>query len=155
MTKMKKLFIALATILSSLVLLSGAVMAAADPTINCTTTKHQNNDPTKGPTVPDVQRQCDPALTSNADYCNNPNVSASNCTLVGKFVQPAVDFLSVLFGIAVVAAIIYGGIEYASSGGDPSKSAAGKNRIRNALIALVAYVFLLALMNFIIPGGVF
>lgn len=74
--------------------------------------------------------------------------------LVKNYVNPFIKLLTALVGIAVVIGIIYGGIEYAMSAGDPQKAAVGKNRIRNAIIGLVAYVLTLAFLNFIIPGGI-
>lgn len=96
-----------------------------------------------------------PVQTYNPDKavsggnCSNLN----QCDLITKYLNPAIAFFSAFFGVAVVISIIYGGIEYGSSGGDPQKVSAGKKRIRNALFALIAYIFLFALLNFIVPGG--
>jgi hypothetical protein len=56
-----------------------------------------------------------------------------------------------------VAAIslIMGGVQYSSSNGDPQKITAAKNRISTTIIALVAYMFLFAFLQFLIPGGIF
>ncbi len=75
------------------------------------------------------------------------------CDIIYYYVNPFVNFLAALVGVAVVASIIIGGIQYSSSGGDPSKASAAKNRIRNAIIALVAFILLWAMLNFLIPGG--
>lgn len=155
---MKKLFL-LAAILTLPLLVSAVPVAfaatpappAEQPT-NCTnTTPTINTDPKTGHTTDVYTRQCDPAVNQN--QCNSTNLNAGNCDLIRNFIQQAFDFMTVLFGIGVVVSMIYGGIEYASSAGDPSKAAAGKNRIRNALVALVTYVFLWALLDFLIPGG--
>lgn len=74
--------------------------------------------------------------------------------LVKAYINPLIKLLSVLVGITVVIGVIYGGIEYSTWDGDPKKVANGKRHIRNAAIALVAYVLALALLNFLIPGGV-
>lgn len=79
--------------------------------------------------------------------------SVNSCDLIQKYINPFINFLAALVGIAVVISIIIGGIQYGSSGGDPSKVTAAKNRIRNAIIALVTFLFLYALLNFLIPGG--
>lgn len=76
-----------------------------------------------------------------------------SCRLVQTYLQPFMKFLSAFVGLAVVISVIVGGIQYSSSAGDPQKASAAKNRIRNAIIALVTYIFLFALLNFLIPGG--
>lgn len=92
--------------------------------------------------------QIDPALKGG--NCANLN----KCDLITSYIDPAIKFLTAFVGVGVTIAIVYGGIEYGSSGGDPSKAAAGKNRIRNALFTLLAFFFLYALLNFLIPGGI-
>jgi uncharacterized membrane protein YjgN (DUF898 family) len=77
----------------------------------------------------------------------------SKCDLITKYVNPFIYFLSAFVGVAVVISIIIGGIQYGSSGGDSSKVTAAKNRIRNSILALITYLFLFALLNFLIPGG--
>ena len=89
----------------------------------------------------------DPALSSG--NCK----SAGHCDLITQYVNPFVNFLAALVGVAVVISIIVGGIQYGSSAGDPQKVTMAKNRIRNALIALLTFLFLYALLNFLIPGG--
>lgn len=106
------------------------------------------------PSTPKVTRydpndaEKDPAL--NGGKCANLNA----CDLLTTYVNPAIRFLTAFVGIGVTIAIVYGGIEYGSSAGDPAKAAAGKNRIRNALVALLGFFFLYALLNFLIPGGI-
>lgn len=77
----------------------------------------------------------------------------SKCDLITKYINPLINFLAALVGIAVVISIIIGGIQYGSSAGDPQKVSAAKNRIRNAIVALVTFMFLYALLNFLMPGG--
>jgi hypothetical protein len=103
----------------------------------------KNNDISNCP----VASTSDPAL--NSGNCSDVN----KCDLINKYLNPFVNFLAALVGVAVVASIIIGGIQYGSSAGDPSKVTAAKNRIRNAIIALVTFLFLYALLNFLIPGG--
>lgn len=74
--------------------------------------------------------------------------------LYDKYINPLINVLSALVGLVIVASIIYGGIQYASSEGDPGKVTAAKQRITNSLIALVAYILLFGFLNFLIPGGI-
>jgi hypothetical protein len=89
----------------------------------------------------------DPALGSTVACTKD------NCPLISKYVNPAIAVLSALVGIVAVIAIVVGGIQVTTSAGDPQKSAAGKNHIRNAVIGVAAYVFLYAFLQWIIPGG--
>lgn len=78
-----------------------------------------------------------------------------NCPLVSNYIVPAINALSGAMGIVVVSMIIWGGIRYTSSRDNPQQSAAAKEHIRNALFALVIYIFIMAFLNWIVPGGVF
>jgi hypothetical protein len=89
----------------------------------------------------------DPAVTSG--NC----ATASHCDLIVKYINPLINLLAALVGVAVTISIIVGGIQYASSGGDPQKVTLAKTRIRGAIIALITFIFLYALLNFLIPGG--
>src|SRR5690606_28092694 len=91
----------------------------------------------------------DPAAADNAT-CQ----SDTNCqNIFDKYLTPFVRFLSAAVGIVVVAAVIFGGIQFSTSGGDPQKVANAKKHVANAIIALLAYILLFAFLNFIIPGG--
>lgn len=72
--------------------------------------------------------------------------------IMGKWI---INILSALVAVVVVGVIVFAGIEYSSSGGDPGKTAAAKKRIVNAIIALVAYMFLYVALQWLIPGGLF
>lgn len=101
-------------------------------------------------TCPSGERQ----LTDGSRVCC-PSGSQDDPTecLFAKYVGPVVAGLSVLAGIAVVVGIIMGGIQYASSGGDPQKAAKGKSSITKALVGLVSYLFLFGALQFLSPGG--
>lgn len=120
---------------------------------------------------PDVYAACDQLKGAQKTTCekeqaalkNDANTAETakscgtdpNCQEIFTYLINAVQVLSAVVGIVVVAMIIYGGIEYSSSAGNPEKAASAKNHITNALFALVAFFFLWAFLNFLIPGGVF
>ena len=58
-------------------------------------------------------------------------------------------------GIVLVGSIIYAGITYSASTGNPEQTQKAKNRVRDAIIALVFYLLIGALMQFLVPGGFF
>jgi len=73
--------------------------------------------------------------------------------LVLKYVDPTVKLLAAIAGLAVVFGIIMGGIRYASSQGDPQKTAEAKGRIQKSLVALFVFFFLYSMLQFLSPGG--
>lgn len=78
--------------------------------------------------------------------------TAMNC-LTAKYINPTVRLLSFIVGIVVVLAIVAGGIRYSSSAGDPQKTEAAKKMITKALYALVSYLLLFSVLQFLSPGG--
>jgi hypothetical protein len=81
-------------------------------------------------------------------------VDDSNCNFIDKFINPTIKFLSAGVGVVVTIMIIIGGIQYSSAGSDPQKITAAKRKIMNALIALLLYIMLFAILNWLIPGGI-
>jgi hypothetical protein len=97
---------------------------------------------------------CENITSKNAkQQLNSGELDGTNC-FVTKYVNPAIKFMAAVTGVAVVLSIVIGGIQYSAAGGDPSKVAAARNRIQQAIIALLAFLFLLTFLNFIIPGGI-
>lgn len=94
-----------------------------------------------------VSAKADPAA---AKTCNK-----DACDLVDLYLNPIINILSGIVGVVVAGSIILGGIQYSASDGDPQKAAKAKSRITNALFALIAYLFIWAFLQFLVPGGVF
>jgi hypothetical protein len=92
----------------------------------------------------------DPAVTDPGATCNR-----DGCDLVKKYVNPGINLLSIIFGLIAVISIILGGINYATSEDDPQKVSRAKDRIAKTVFAVVAYFFLYAFLQFLIPGGIF
>ena len=67
----------------------------------------------------------------------------------------AINVVSGIVGLIVVISIIIGGIQYTTAGGDPQKVAAAKGRVFNSIFAFLAYLFLYAFLQYLVPGGVF
>ena len=72
-----------------------------------------------------------------------------------KDITVIVNFLSAGIGIVIVGMIILGGIQYAMAGDSPDAVSKAKQRITNALIALFAFLFLFAFVQWLVPGGIF
>ena len=74
---------------------------------------------------------------------------------IQDFVYAIIRFLSIGVGLVLVASIIYAGIMYSSSEGNPEATQAAKKRVQNAVIGLVFYMFIFALVQYLVPGGLF
>jgi hypothetical protein len=64
-----------------------------------------------------------------------------------------IRFLTTGVGVILVGSMIYAGIQYSSSRGDPQATAAAVTRIRANVIALLLFLFAYTLLNYIIPGA--
>ncbi|MBA3758544.1 hypothetical protein H0X10_02840 [Candidatus Saccharibacteria bacterium] len=84
----------------------------------------------------------------------NEPLSKDNCGIM-FYIAQFTRVLSGLVGVVVVVMIAYGGIQYSMSKDNPQEAAAAKDRIRNAVIALVFYMFIFAFLQYLIPGGLF
>ncbi|MGH7237351.1 MAG: pilin [Candidatus Saccharimonadales bacterium] len=87
--------------------------------------------------------------------CSASTTNPCNTDIIKNYLNPVIDFLGAGVGIVIVIAMVIGGIQYTTSGGDPNKAAAGKKRLIDALIALVAFGFMYALLKFFVPGPLF
>lgn len=156
---LKKISIGLAAGMALLVLSVGAVgqvsagTPAPPPSSQCTGDVTQCVCPAD---KPDAGNCRDPAFANckqDKDSQQYKDCRANN-NLFKRYINPIIAFLSFAVGLAVVIGIIAGGIQYATSAGDAQKAAEGKRHIWSAIFALLIYLFLFALLNFLIPGGI-
>lgn len=95
-----------------------------------------------------------PPKSVNHDCRENTQLTEDNCGIL-KYVKIFSAFLSAGAGVVVAIMIIVGGIQYSMAGDNPQAVAAAKQKIKNALIALFAYIFMFAFLQWIVPGGLF
>ena len=104
-----------------------------------------------GPEVEPVETRFDfGCLGTDPPTDNNRNVGA-----IEDFAYAVIRFLSVGVGLVLAASIVYAGIHYSMSSGNAEKTAEAKNRITNAIMALILYVLIFALIQYLVPGGLF
>ena len=89
--------------------------------------------------------------------CKGQAIEAS-----GEDINPILDmafaffrFLSAGVGLIVVGSIIYAGIQYTASRGNPQSTEAAIKRVISSVTALILYIFIFAIANFLVPGGLF
>jgi hypothetical protein len=148
------------------------IAASSNPTINVFGTNGQNQTIQNGQTLGSgiancatnegTCASCYSADKSNCIDCSKVacsdsavNCSSGGCDLVATYLQPIITVLSGTVGLVVVLSLIIGGVQYSASEGDPQKVSKAKNRISNTIFAFIAYMFLYAFLQFLVPGGIF
>lgn len=132
---------------------AGRAIAASDP---C----HPEND-TLGKTKMKVGgHQLTGPQRTNCQACNKQysEAQAVKCLQTNPIVRDlntVINVLAGLVGVVCVAMIVVGGIQYSLARNNPQATAGARTRILNAVIAMVAFMFIWALLQYLIPGGVF
>jgi hypothetical protein len=78
----------------------------------------------------------------------------SNSGLWGVLIL-AINILTAGVGIAAIGGVVYGAVLYASAGGSQEQVKKAITTFTNVGIGVVAYALMWALLNFLVPGGVF
>src|SRR5688572_22009018 len=93
-----------------------------------------------------------------AAYAATSNVcgtAGTNCnSFVTTYINPIILLLTGLVGVVAVISIIVAGIQYSTSADDPGAVTKAKQRIFNTVLGLIAYIFLFAFLNYLVPGGI-
>jgi hypothetical protein len=71
-----------------------------------------------------------------------------------QWIRFLINVLSALIGVIVIIMVTLAGIQYSSAADNPQGVQAAKKRIENVLVGLIAYIFLYAFLQWLIPGGV-
>lgn len=106
-----------------------------------------------GTSTPTTQGTSSSACTSgDARACLTG--SGTKSSEIVKMLKIGINILAGAVGIAAVIMLVMGGIQYSASDGDPQKVSAAKQKISNVIIGLLAFVFLYAFLQWLIPGGI-
>ncbi|MEX0749018.1 MAG: hypothetical protein WD467_02025 [Candidatus Saccharimonadales bacterium] len=104
-----------------------------------------------------------------ADHCANDEIHVSvgldgeNCVPRGDdaatnpiivYLGWIIRFLAGGVGLVIALMITVGGVQYITSSGNPEGMAHAKKRITEAFEALLLFIFMAAILNFVIPGGI-
>lgn len=84
--------------------------------------------------------------------CKDDQLDKDNCGIVAYLVL-FIQALSALVGIVIVLVIVISGIQYTAARENPQWVSAAKDRIREAVFALLIYLVAFAFLNWLIPGG--
>lgn len=91
-----------------------------------------------------------PILAGKDQVCNVGEGGA-----IVEYLKMVLQFLSAGVGIVVVLMLVIAGVQYITAVGDPGNIKKAKERIVNAITALLLFIFGYAILNFLIPGGLF
>jgi hypothetical protein len=102
-------------------------------------------------------------IASPAVYAGTDDTFTGDCTAglapgqcgIVDYIQLAINVLSAMTGVVIVIMLVVGGIQYSMSADNANETEAAKTRIRNALVALVAFLFTFAFLQYVVPGGAF
>lgn len=81
------------------------------------------------------------------------SLDRKNCGIINIIVI-AINFLSAVAGVVFVLSIMISGFQYMTAQDNAGQIEKAKSRITMTLLALVIYIFMYALLNFLVPGGV-
>lgn len=113
-------------------------------------TAKNNTAGPKAPTIDNAERDA----LANCDGRTNPEECLRNNPIL-EWTIFITNVLAVGVGVVVTIMIIIGGIQYASAGSNPQAIQSAKKKIANAILALLAYMFLYAFVQYLVPGGIF
>jgi hypothetical protein len=112
------------------------------------------------------------AITASTAYAATPSPSSSSSTCgttktqfiqcssetgigtISDLIKMTVSILTVIIGIVATGGIAYAALLYASAKDDQNKVSNALTIIRNIVIGLLLYGFTIAIINWLIPGGV-
>ncbi len=92
-------------------------------------------------------------FSAECDPPPNQDLTSENCGIVAYLVL-AINVLSAVAGIAIVASIMIAGFQYMTARDNAGQVEAARKRIVWALLALLIFIFTYAFLNFVVPGGV-
>lgn len=84
----------------------------------------------------------------------NPNAKDAGAQTIGSLIKIGILVMSILIGVVATGGIAYAAVLYASARDSEGQVEQSKTIIRNIMIGLLLYGFMIAIMNWLIPGGV-
>lgn len=130
------------------------VLSLSPASAQCTDNTPSCGGPSGNTTPVSSGGNCSDTTTNGKVDSNKVN----NCLDQSKIVQDLqtiVNFLSAAVGVVIIIMIIVGGVQYSMAGDNSSGVEAARKRLTNAVIALFAFMFAWAFLQWLIPGGIF
>lgn len=101
-----------------------------------------------------------PKVALAAGSCGGAETAVISCdgtgsTAIIDIIKQIIKILTAGIGVAAFGAVVYGAFLYTTSEGSPDKVKKAREVWTNTVIGLLMFAFMVAITNFIIPGGVF
>lgn len=137
------------------------VWTCVEPGTDGNTNPDDPNDPNvdcaANPDAPGCYKKPDPAQT--VGQCGKAKTVLIPCTGaglegIGSVLKLVLNILSVGIGIVAVGGIVYGAILYTSARDNSGQTQQAIGIIRNVVIGLLLYIFMVSILNWLVPGGV-
>lgn len=107
--------------------------------------------------VASAQSQCgkgENKVETSIDFgCKGQSCTAPDCSAIIDVTFAVIRFLSAGVGLVIVGSLIFAGIQYSGSRGDPKAVEMAQMRIRSTVVALIIFIFAYAILNYVIPTG--
>jgi len=89
--------------------------------------------------------------------CENVDTSKDGVENTGlwSLLLTAINILTAGVGVLALGGIVYGAVLYSAAGGNPEQVKKARTVFTNVVVGIVAFAAMYALLNFIVPGGVF
>lgn len=94
-------------------------------------------------------------VTTAIDYgCKNVDGGTGDVGIYSVLIA-LLNFAVIGVGLAVTIGVVIGGLMFVTARGNSDQTKKGIDVIRNALIGLLLFIFMYAIINFLVPGGLF
>ena len=80
---------------------------------------------------------------------NSENSLENNAIVV--YLRYLIQFLTAGVGLVITIMIVVGGFQYITAGENSQKVQAAKQKIFNAVLALILFILMYALLNYLVP----
>lgn len=94
-------------------------------------------------------------ISTSIIECDTSTAEGIEGTALWSLLLMAINILTAGVGIAALGGIVYGSVLYTSAGGNPEQVKKARGIFTNVAIGVLAFAGMYALLNFIIPGGIF
>ncbi|OYW84810.1 hypothetical protein B7Z17_03455 [Candidatus Saccharibacteria bacterium 32-49-10] len=84
-----------------------------------------------------------------------PDKEVDGQAVIFGIIKIVIQIMTAVIGIVAVGAVIFGAILYGTSGDNPENLKKAKGIWMNVVIGLMLFAFMVAITDFLIPGGVF
>lgn len=138
---------------SGILALATVISLSFTPQVFAVTTSTSTSTSTSSPTSSSTQ-------ASASGTCGDSKTEFIRCEesaglgSIGALIKIAIFVVTVIIGIAAVGGLGYAAVLYAAARDNQGQVSEARTIIRNVVIGLVLYGFAIALINWLVPGGV-